>query len=380
MPTNQDPWGTTGWYGRSKTQVGQQKLNPYWIPKYTQGEGAPTLDESGRYYWDYGDPNMELLSEADMKLLGSPGNGEQTNTTGFVTLNGKKFLRVGDAWKGTPDNPQPTFSFDAYGPLTYDEKYGWLADAANVKKAPLDSTFMDDNGLAVVAALGGMVMAPGLGAGLSQSGGTGPAPISGGLSPQTVASLGAVDPASIAVSLPGSQGAGSLASALGAAGGAGSEEQLLEAIRQLGGMQAADPAALGQLQTELLANSQFIDPGAWDAMASAAPGGDFSGAFDTGGWSGSGIFGDDSVWNSLKRFGSNALDKIPSIANALKAAGVGAQPQKSPMLNTSGFGGGGGGGAGGGSPRGNAPQFEQNPFAKLPQKVQAKTLADYLKG
>lgn len=385
MPSNTNPWGALGGYGYTATAQGQKKLNPYYIPKYTQGEGTPTLDEKGRYYWDYGDPNLE---QTDLSKMQDDGNGELSSSNGYVNLNGKRFLRVGDMWQGDPTAPKPTLSFDSYGPLTYDEKYGWLADAANLKEAPREDSFMDKYGLAVVAALGGMVAMPGIGAGVG-GGSSGAAPAGIGtatLSPETIAALGAVDPASIAVAVPGAEaaaaGAGGLSSALSSgAGSVASEEQLAEAIRQLMAGAPADPAALQGLQTELLANSQFIDPSAWANMEAATGGlGNYSGAFDTGGWSGSGIFGDDSIWNSLKRFGSSALDKIPSIASALKAAGVGQPEQRSPMLSTSNLAGGGGSGGGGSAPRGNAPQFEQNPFAKLPQKVQAKTLADYLKG
>lgn len=240
MPNSQaNPWGSTGAYGFTSKAAGSKKLNPYYIPRYTQGEGTPTLDEQGRYYWDYGDPNMELFDEAGMQQLMTAG--EQTNTTGFVNVGGKKFLRVGDMWEGDANAPRPKLSFDSYGPLTYDEKYGWLANADNVKRAPEDSSFMDDYGLGVVALLAGGVM--GLGGAVGGATG-GPGAISGGLSAETMAGLGTVNPASIATTLPGFE-AGALGAGAAGAGGAGAG---LSALGGSGpgaiGMTAADTAGI----------------------------------------------------------------------------------------------------------------------------------------
>ena len=163
MPTSKaNPWGSTGAYGYTANATGSKKLNPYYIPKYTQGEGTPTLDEKGRYYWDYGDPNME---PSDLARMQDDGNGELTGTSGYVNIDGKRFLRVGDMWEGDASAPKPKLSFDSYGPLTYDEKYGWVADAANVKEAPRPDSWADRLGplmpLAAFAAIAGPALAAG---------------------------------------------------------------------------------------------------------------------------------------------------------------------------------------------------------------------------
>lgn len=255
MPTSKtNPWGSTGAYGYTASAVGSKKLNPYYIPKYTQNEGTPLLDEKGRYYWDYGDPNMEA---SDLARMQDDGNGELTSTSGYVNINGKRFLRVGDMWEGDPSAPKPKLSFDSYGPLTYDEKYGWVADAANVKEAPRPDSWADRLGplmpLAAFAAIAGPALAAGTtfsqaGAAAGGLGSAAPAGIgTAGLSPETIAALGTVDPATLATTLPGSfsAGAGAVgaggAGALGAgAGGAGAAGTSLSA---LGG--GAGPGAIG---------------------------------------------------------------------------------------------------------------------------------------
>ena len=343
-----NPWGTLGSWklpgAKGRWETGSQQLS--------NGDSGTTSTETRRWIYDDADPNVQTLAQnrraSPTTSYDAQGNPVQTNFDeqwDLVTLGGKQYVRIGDML----DDPNWSKELQVdKSKMIYDPKYGNLVAREDV--------IHNDPGMNTIEKL--IMLAIAAPAALSATG----MAFQGGAS-----GAGAAFPAGTFDTLPLMQTPQLSGSFVGGGlGGTGF-------MGGLGGSEAAFGGAMegSELTGQAIADGTLTNPMALEAAGLG--GAEAMGALP---WTGAAAPG---IWDTLAKYGTKFMDNIPGIAKALSAGGVGAPQQR--IGNISGVtasGGGSSSSAGMVSPR----QFQamDNPFAKLPPKTSAKTLADFLKG
>lgn len=351
-----NPWGTLGSWklpgAKGRWETGSQQLS--------NGDSGTTSTETRRWIYDDADPNVQTLAQnrraSPTTSYDAQGNPVQTNFDeqwDLVTLGGKQYVRIGDML----DDPNWSKELQVdKSKMIYDPKYGNLVAREDV--------IHNDPGMNTIEKL--IMLAIAAPAVLSATGVAFQGGAAGGVGSGAGAGAGAF-PAGTFDTLPLMQTPQISGQFVG--GGLGN-------TGFLGGLGGAEGAFGGAMEGSELTGQAIADGTLNSPMALETAG--LGGAETMGAlpWTGA---ADPSIWDTLSKYGSKFMDNIPGIAKALSAGGVGQTQQK--LGNISGVtapGGGSSSSAGMVSPR----QFQamDNPFAKLPPKTSAKTLADFLKG